>query len=290
MIFSSALLLVSLASAGTSLTDLKFEKTAGAKQYTITDSSVERKLRLTLPADYGKQRGYPLVVLLHGFMGNGGAIELYSGFRRIAERERFILVSPDGTGNPTGWNTDFLNLGKFGVNDVDYLTRLLDALVDQLKVDQKRIYFAGHSNGAMMANVIGSRLSKRVAGIAAVAGVIGVGQPGRERTIPMPEEKLSVFHIHGTDDRVVAFDRNTNGLLKGVSAPDAVAWWAKAVGIQSEPKVSEADGVKWTVYRGGRQEVRLAALAGAGHDWPNKSNSKFDASEEIWKFFKANSK
>lgn len=253
----------------------------------LSFGGAERSYLLQVPPQYDGKRRLPLVMLVHGYTGNPNAILGYSGMGPIAEKEGFILVVPRAVGQPTGWNCDFLNLGKAGVDDIGFLTKVLDEVEGSLMVDRSRVFVAGHSNGAMMANCLGSKLSNRLAGIACVAGVIGVGVEGKEKTISKPSSPLSVLHIHGRADNVVAFDRTAKALLKGVTAPQAVTWWADAVGIKSSPKVSKTGTVERTVFSGGGQTVELIAIDGWTHDWPTSGSAHLDAGREIWDFFKS---
>src|SRR5256885_2348660 len=67
-----------------------------------------------------------------------------------------------------------------------------------LKVDSKRVYATGMSNGAIMAYRAASELSERIAAVAPVAGPMGTATCAPRRPVP-------VMHFHGTADRFAPF-------------------------------------------------------------------------------------
>jgi len=233
----------------------------------------------------------PLILLLHGWTGFAGDIERYSGFGPMSDKEGFALVIPQGLGQPTGWNTGFMNLGKAGIDDLTYVTDLLDRCIKEMPIDKSRVYIAGHSNGAMMANALGTRLAGKVAAIGAFAGVIGIGDITGKNVIPKPTKPISVLHIHGREDNVVAYDKSSSAMLKGISAPRAIDWWAESLGIKGPAVVTNSDRVETTTYKNRDAEVCLISISGWQHSWPTNGlkmgnyTSPIDAATEMWKFF-----
>src|SRR5436305_14547620 len=108
---------------------------------------------------------------------------------------------PQGTSfnGTTFWNVGFP--GTPPVNDVKFLSALIDTLAKRYPVDKNRIYATGMSNGGYMAHVLGIELNDKIAAIASVAGSIvpqkyAAASPGR--TVPAME-------IHGTADSTVPY-------------------------------------------------------------------------------------
>lgn len=231
----------------------------------------------------------PMIMLLHGFSGSAEAIENYSGFGGLVDSEGFILVAPQGLGRPAGWNCGFINLGKAGVDDVSFLSKLLDKVTTDLPVDPNRIFVAGHSNGAMMANALAGLRPDKIAAIAAVAGVVGVGKTNI-KMMPNPKGPVSVLHIHGTADQIVGYSPSANAVLSGMGAVDAVKWWADKVGITSKPLEAKMKGYDSILYQNLNNTVQLLSLTGWSHDWPISTRSPINGAKTIWEFFKANPK
>jgi polyhydroxybutyrate depolymerase len=76
--------------------------------------------------------------------------------------------------------------------------KLLDDLARVVKVDQKRVYACGMSNGAMMCYRLAAELSERIAAITPVAGTIAI-------EVSKPKRPVPVLHFHGTRDTFVPF-------------------------------------------------------------------------------------
>ncbi|MSX92973.1 MAG: prolyl oligopeptidase family serine peptidase, partial [Actinobacteria bacterium] len=133
-----------------------------------------RPFDVFVPSSYTKGTAMPLVVLLHGYGATGPIQEAYFGVQALAESEGFLYVHPTGTTNSLGkafWNaTDACCGYQTTVDDVAYLTGILDSVSAQYDVDPKRIYFMGHSNGGFMSYRMACELSGRVAAIASLAG------------------------------------------------------------------------------------------------------------------------
>lgn len=264
-------------------------KAPGKYRYEIRSEGVTRKFILQVPPDYSPTRPLPMVVALHGWSMSGESFMTYSGFGALGNREQFFVLAPDGTGDPRGWNAGFLDLSGEKHDDAQVVMDMLSRAEKEVAVDGKRTYVVGHSNGAMLAQWIGSRFGDRVAAIASVAGLMGVpGRAGREeRAIPAPKTGLSVMLVHGSGDRLVTYRPSDEGLLKGIAAPDAAQWWATSLQIQGKPTAERDPKVVRDWWRGpSGLDVEFVTLLGAGHDWPTQAKTGFDATEEIWRFFR----
>lgn len=263
--------------------------TPGRSTMTMTVDGIERTYSVRVPRGATEGRRLPLVLLLHGFTGTGTLVEGYTRFGALADRENFFLVTPEGLGRPTGWNAGFINLGRAGVDDLKFLGQLLDDVVEEYPVDRNRVFVAGHSNGAMMANRLAAARPDRIAAISAVAGVIGVGR-AQKTVMPKPTGRVNVLHIHGTDDRVVGYNDQSQALLVGVAAPDAVKWWAEGMGLPVKPTIQNGEGYETMTFSDRQTRVQLITLPGWRHDWPLLPAASIDATARSWEFFKANPK
>ena len=85
-----------------------------------------------------------------------------TGFTRKVEPERILVVYPEGTGRfktrPLTWNVGHCcgHALEKRVDDVGFISALIDKLSAPYPVDPARIYVTGTSNGAMMSRRIGS--------------------------------------------------------------------------------------------------------------------------------------
>ncbi len=262
----------------------------------------QRTYLLHLPPGHDKKKPVPLVVMLHGYTGTGALQAQWTGFSVKADRERFIVVYPDGP-NPAGtgraWSTTFMR--QQGPNkDAAFVGEVIRRLRSQFAIDPKRIYVTGMSQGGMVAHAVGCELSSVVAAIAPVCGVIV--------TIPKSSDPVSVLIINGTADPMVPYygggrsgpggggrGRRSGG--PGIpSVSEAVSTWVAHNGCSPKPKRTKRKGLIKEVYSGGRRgtEVMLCALVGGGHNWPGdaKDNTKSGVvgADVIWEFFERHPK
>lgn len=260
-----------------------------------------RTYRLHVPPGFDPARPTPVMVALHPFAADGAMMARTSGFDAVADRAGFLVAYPTGTGTVPflRWNVG-IEKGA-GPDDLGFIDRILDDLAGSARIDPRRVYAAGFSNGAMMAYRLASERSGRFAAIAGVAGTM-VDAPIRAGR-PVP-----ILHFHGSDDRYVAYDgtlwRDPGGArLLGVDA--TVRAWARFDGCPDPPAAIDPIpsavpnlAITRTRFGPGRDgaEVVLYRIGGGGHTWPGSAaNGPFlgkvaadlDASSLIWQFFEA---
>lgn len=269
-----------------------------------------------LPINFDKSKSLPLVIVLHGGRGTGkGMIGLTeNGFNNLADNEKFIVVYPNGIGK--NWNDGRLNMPSNykahnqNIDDVGFISALIDEMVKKYNADAKRIYVTGMSNGAMMTERLAIELSDKIAAAAPICGNI----PADLKSIP--KNKVAMFIINGTDDPLVPFDGGyvhffKKQLGKVISTKETVAFWVKNNNINSTPATINlpdndfSDGCteKQTIYGSSSDsgEVILITIEHGGHTWPGglqylnekiigKTCRDFNACQMIWNFFKMHSK
>lgn len=194
-----------------------------------------RPARVLLPDTYSTNTPWPVVVLLHGYGATGSIQDAYLGLSRRRSEYGFITIIPDGTANPEGqrfWNATEACC-DFAINQVDdvaYLTGLLDEAAERLAIDPDRIYFLGHSNGGFMSYRMACELGSRIAAVTSIAGST-FNDPGSCKN----PGNTNVLQIHGTQDTVIEYD---GGLLAGRPYPSAreiVDRWASRHQCDSTP-------------------------------------------------------
>ena len=132
---------------------------------------------------------------------------------------------------------DFTNSG---VDDVGYLSGLIDAIQQQRNIDPDRIYVIGHSNGGFMAYRLACERADLLAAIASLAGATFFDPLDCN-----PSEPVHTLQIHGTADATINYQ---GGVIPAnlVSYPGAVATvetWAGYNGcaIMGEPIQPDLD-------------------------------------------------
>lgn len=259
---------------------------------TIQSGGLTRDYRLYVPAIYNGSTLVPLVLNLHGYTSNNQQQEFYGDFRPIADTANFLVVHPNGTMDPNGnrfWNT--FNSGS-AVDDVAFLSALIDTLQATYNIDPNRIYSTGMSNGGFMSYTLACELNDRIAAIASVTG----SMTAANLAACQPARPVPVMEIHGTADNVVPY----NGANTLVSIPTLVAAWVAfnhtnpTPVVTPVPNTSTTDGAtaEHYLYGGGDNgsTVEHYKIIGGGHTWPGAfpigvTNQDFSASREIWRFF-----
>ena len=262
----------------------------------------KRTYLVHVPKNYDPKTPTPVVLALHGVAMNGPMMVVFSGLNKKSDEAGFIVVYPSGTGvGPfLKWNARGLKgeMAEGQVDDVEFISKLLDQLAGLVNVDRKRVYAAGISNGGMMCYLLAAELSDRIAAIAPVAGRI-VSEDNK------PQRPVSVIHFHGSKDDIVPFERpkeKTPSLIKTKGVEESIQTWVKLNGCNEIPKsdtLSEADDemkVTRKTYGGGKDgaEVVLIVIEEGGHTWPGqqppvgfigKSTKDLSANDLIWEFF-----
>jgi len=177
-----------------------------------------------------------LLIMLHATSLNKANIPPTNtnyGWQPFADTNKFILVQPASTYNAQSgqwnWNAYYLNEAftpaEVGTctappasacpDDAGFLRNLIVTLTAQYNVDPKRVFVAGISSGAMMAERVGVELSDLVAAIVPASGQI-VGQSALPITLPStPVAPVSVQEWQGTKDRVLPPCNNGATLYSG---------------------------------------------------------------------------
>ena len=208
-----------------------------------------RSYLLHIPPQASPMKPTPVVLAFHGAATNANFMMNFSGLSRKSDEAGFVVVYPNGTG--FGW---FLTFNAGGLpdsatrpNDVAFIAAVLDDLATVVRVDPKRVYATGHSNGAMLCYRLAAELSDRIAAIAPVAGTMAIADA-------KPIRPVSVLHFHGTADRFVPFkgpDTGTPRFMTFKSVEASVALWAKLDGCPDKPEITtipSSDGMTITKY------------------------------------------
>jgi len=259
--------------------------------HSITHEGLSRSYRVHLPVNYTLTSPTPLVLNIHGYTSNAAQQEIYSTMNAVADTSHFIVVYPDGVSN--AWNSWYYT-GPDAIDDIGFLNALIDTLASDYPVDLDRVYCTGMSNGGFMSYVMACESSERIAAIASVTGTMVVTAPAECET----SRSVPIMQIHGTADLTVPYD----GSVLFMPIEDVIALWVQKNGctdmplLAQWPDIDTTDGctastLHYTSCNGG-SEVLFYKIEGGGHTWPDAlidigvTNHDFNASAEIWKFFK----
>lgn len=258
----------------------------------------QRMTYIHLPKAYKETQTFPLVVALHGGMGNGEQFRQSGGFSAVADSFSFIAVFPNGTGRLKEklltWNADFCCgfAQEIQSNDLEFLSALIDTMSAKFPVDKKRMYMLGHSNGGMMAYRFALQFPQKITAIS-ISGSSLKDLPNKKLAHP-----ISVQIIHGENDQHVPFQGGIGpkSLVKVDYQPvESVAMaWVKLLGADPVGETTIKEGVTKTVFKNDNgYELQLVSLKDTDHFWNDhlKRDVKAKPLEFLmWDFFKRHTK
>jgi polyhydroxybutyrate depolymerase len=216
----------------------------------------------------------------------------------LGTTEGFITVYPQAYNNY--WNSGISDNPLFptpSVDDVDFVSLLIDSLFHRFHIDTLRVYSCGHSNGAFMSMKLAKELSHRIAAIGSNGGVMTAsnvrGNNGK-RTVP-------VLMINGTADQDVPYYGGQTGWY---SVDSTVQYFMNNNGTRLFPDsllIPDSDPMDLTtVIRysypslNNTSPLYVYKVISGGHTWPGSSprpssgntNKDMKANEEMWKMFR----
>src|SRR5579863_433219 len=119
------------------------EMSAGDQLRTFPAGGAQRSYLLHLPPQYAQlapgQR-LPLVLALHGRLGDGPRMARLTHLSAVADQHGFAVVYPDGVRRSWADGRGVTPADRAGVDDVAFLSSLLASLTQQYALDPRRVY------------------------------------------------------------------------------------------------------------------------------------------------------
>jgi polyhydroxybutyrate depolymerase len=288
-----------------------------ARKLAFGDS--ERGYLINVPSAL-PQGGAPVLIMLHGH--GGSAADLvgldksnaapYRQWIPIAKRERMVLVVPDGVSGSDGkqgWNDCRRDAATNpDSDDAAFLFAVLDAVEKETKLDRRRVYVVGTSNGGHMALRVAIEQPQRVAAVAAIVAAM----PAKSECVA-PTLAVPVLFMNGTDDPVLPYEGGPiagEGRGSALSTEASARIWRRAAGITADPRRFEIDDANtadssrvelWRSWTNAVPQVEVYRIIGGGHVEPSQveryrpfylrnvgpQNGDIEMAEAVWRFFAA---
>jgi len=236
---------------------------------TVPVGAGQRSARIDIPAAATAGAPAPVLVSLHPFSTTGGAWESYSGLAAAAFDRGYVVITPSGSQPGPRWNVP--GGLENNVDDIGYLSALLDAVEDGACVDRNREFAAGFSAGGAMSQALSCTLPWRMAAVAASGGA--------NLTDPCPDSPATdVMVLHGSADRIAPTSGSDVIFATplGVHIDDVVATNAARAGCatvaSSEQLFNDVVVYRYPDCAEGRR-VEYWRLRGAGHTWAGTAPS-----------------
>jgi polyhydroxybutyrate depolymerase len=209
-----------------------FACTAASAAGQTTDAYGGRKMIVFTPSHLPPVGQRALVVVLHGGLGNAQRIasarsESGLNMDAVAEKNGFLVVYLNGTpvtkrlgADYLGWNAGGGCCGQSAANNIDDVAHIQGAvgyLVPKYGIDRGRVFGMGHSNGAMMTQLMICETHLYAAGVA-ISGPLNLPV----ETCPAARGQR-ILAIHGDIDENVpiAGGRGTKGMSGVAYASEA---------------------------------------------------------------------
>lgn len=277
---------------------------AQEKKETITVDNLKREFVTYLPPGFSETAKLPVIISLHGRLGTAEGEMKFADFRPIANREKIIIVCPQGIDR--SWNDGRgTPAHNKGVNDVRFIDDLIKYITKTYHADGARVYVTGMSNGGFMTSRLACELNYRIAAIA----VVGASM---DKDAGYKPSDMPVMYIQGTADPLVPFEGGT--MKKGSGGEiygheEVLKAWATTDSCNTKPTITplpllQKDGtsvIREEYSNKYGAEVVGYTIVGGGHTWPDGTqylpkmivgpvSHNLDACGVIWDFFKNRAK
>jgi len=258
----------------------------------VVIGKVTRRWIVHLPTNYNPNTQYPLFINMHGFTSNGNQQMSYSGFNEIANEKGAIAVYPNGVDKR--WNSG-INFGiESDIDDVGFLSMLIDRMILLYNADPIKVYSIGYSAGGFMSYRMACERANRIAAIGPV--VASITNSTYETCVPA--RPFPIIAFNGTSDALTSF----GGIAGNFPAiKDIMAFWSQKNGCDINPDTTAvpntnttdlctATKIEYKNCSDGVQQI-LYRINGGGHTWPGSTfpgvgstNKDISANQEIWDF------
>ena len=162
----------------------------------LTGNSPDRPANIMLPAGFDPTVATPIVFVLGGYFNLASELDDWINVSSLVDELGFILVLPNGTIDPDEapfWNATDTCCDYYdsGVDDVGYLSSLLDEAKERFTIDTNRVIYLGHSNGAFMGYRMACQAAGDLTALVSIAGSSWLDEADCEATHP-----ISVLQVH----------------------------------------------------------------------------------------------
>lgn len=276
----------------------------GKNRFTTVIAGDTREYYVHVPTGYDDKTSTPVVFMLHGTSGDGEKFYNISGWKEVGEAENILTVYPsswhyciveDGqTTNTTKWN---IYPGAFGYcageaprDDIEFLRQVISELKSRFKVDAKRMYLVGFSNGGQMAYRCAVEMSDVFAAIVENAASVA------RDTTAVPKRNLPVtFQLGNKDDRYFSSPMPLSSFEVGLNNLPVfqriVHSHTSTFQYNSTYTMSgDTNTVMIATYpanvAGENRTFNMVFVKDLGHAYPNGTNHWLKGAEQHWAWLK----
>jgi polyhydroxybutyrate depolymerase len=141
---------------------------------------------------------------IHGLGVSVGDQSNLSDYSRITDQDNVIIIHPEGVNN--GWNFGWCCTEE---DDIGFLLKLIDRVIEERNIDENRIYLTGWSNGCYMSQEMASLASEIITAVACMAGYT-------DEPIPSDYSPIPIMEIHGLIDPLLLYGSSSTASIQVV--------------------------------------------------------------------------
>ncbi|WP_377296489.1 alpha/beta hydrolase family esterase [Rhizobium sp. SGZ-381] len=257
---------------------------AGYHDIDITVDGVSRQAVSYVPSAYTGTDKLAVVFDFHGSNSYPRAQMRRSSWDKVAEREGFIVLAPQGSldGKPPGthaWNVPGVTTQAGGLDEISFIKAAVETVKQDYCVDPARIYASGYSGGGRM---LSAYLCSGASDFAAAGFVnsLRVGLPverrdgkwGPDPATCKPARPVSIMAFAGVKDEANPYAGGGKPYWQ-YGFKTALQRWTELDGCKGNGTSASIDGVTFSLFDTCMSGARIATyeFAEGNHDWPRPS-------------------
>jgi polyhydroxybutyrate depolymerase len=273
----------------------------------LQDQGHARDAIVSIPTKPMPAGGYPVVVMLHGTSGDSEVFYSAKGWKELGQEENFITVFPSALKWCYVEEGVRKNFSKFVngdllekicpeqkddlIDDVAFIKRIVKLLGDTIKINPKKIFASGFSNGDVMINKLAMDAGDVFAAVGGSSGAL------HELDSLTPAKRIPIWYMVGTaDDRFLVPPYQAipyGGDSSILYLKKFLNRFLVCQGLTNTYRIVESPINKTFVYDKCVSGQSCAPFLftinkNQTHEFPNGLNYPFDAPKFLWAFFNNN--
>lgn len=229
----------------------------GRNEVQVEHDGQARRLMVTTPKAYDRQKLYPVLFCFHGAGGKADGQSVR--WSPHADQRGLIVISAEAVQPLAKWNfMDHFHAEAH--DDVGLVSKVIEVLVANQVVDPKAVYATGHSSGGLFCYRLAKELDLFAALSPMSCGMVkGAHDPG-EGT-----QAVSIMQVIGDQDK--SFNGSTNPKVTMYSASKRIEVWRTFNQCLPDPVVeNHGDEIMVHTYSNPLDlEVAFCQVKGQGH-------------------------
>lgn len=257
----------------------------------IVVDSIEREYYIHIPKNISANA--PLIMVFHGYSGNALNTLQTTKFNQLADHNGFAVCYPQGLIDQKKnafWQVGYSFHKGFEVDDVKFVTKLIQKLQSEFKLSKTNVFMTGFSNGGDFCNLLSCETEDL---FSATAPIISCFMEDFFNKCQMAKP-IPTFMLNGTLDSITFWNGDMNNIQGyGPYLPTETMLNFRVQQIQYENVIrdtlrshnlNENTLVAIEKYSSthSNNQVWMYSYLNGGHGYPKYLNLE----EEIWSFFK----